>query len=761
MEGFLIRTLRRPTSAPRTTTATINGRSITVQPGETLLAAALREGVDFPHSCRVGACASCKCRITSGTVRELTETGYILRRDEIERGTVLACQSVPRSHVTVEIDRPTEGAAGTIVRTTKLTHDITRVVVQLDTPLPYRAGQHTLLSLDGLPGVSRSYSFAAPPRSDGRVEFFVRHVPGGLMSTVIHEQPLTGRRVSLQGAAGDFWLRDDDTPLVLVAGGSGLAPILALLEAAADRGVRRPVTLLFGARRKRDLYALDRIAALVDRWPARFRYVPVLSEASDDSDWDGETGLVTDLLAEHTPAGAHGYLCGPPGMVDAGVARLEALGIDAAHIHVDRFIGAEHGAADESVPGFAGPVTSAPLDPELADPAPRRPAHAADYLKYFGFHLVGLFAALGLLIGGHGITLALLGIVATYVLGDAFAGDDVETPHYRRPWILTVQLWLALPLIAVIMFVSVWSVCADDVLGFGAWITALTGHDVLAARAATTFGQHVAGWVLSGLMIGMVATIPAHELTHRTWDRTSMLVGRGLLAFSFDTIFSIEHVYGHHRYVSTTEDPATAPRGRNVYWHIVVSTIRGNVSAWRIEVERLRRRGYAVLSPHNAVIRGHLFSVGLVVVAWAMGGVTAAAYLLACMLWGKALLEIVNYMEHYGLVRSPSEPVQPRHSWNTNRRLSSWTLFNLSRHSHHHAQGEVPYQDLRPMPSAPQMISGYLSTLVLTLIPPVWHRLMTPRLVDWDRRYANAEERRLARRANAASGIARLVQRVG
>ena len=97
--------------------------------------------------------------------------------------------------------------------------------------------------------------------------------------------------------------------------------------------------------------------------------------------------------------------------------------------------------------------------------------------------------------------------------------------------------------------------------------------------------------ILTGLMIGMVGTIPAHELTHRTWDRVSMLIGRWLLAFSFDTVFSIEHVYGHHRYVSTEEDPATAPRGRNVYAHIVASTVKGNVSAWHIERRRLPPQG--------------------------------------------------------------------------------------------------------------------------------------------------------------------------
>jgi alkane 1-monooxygenase len=132
-----------------------------------------------------------------------------------------------------------------------------------------------------------------------------------------------------------------------------------------------------------------------------------------------------------------------------------------------------------------------------------------------------------------------------------------------------------------------------------------------------------------------------------------------------------------------------------------------------------------------------------------MGGLQALAYFVMCALWGKALLEIVNYMEHYGMVRNPATPVQPRHSWNTNRRISSWSLFNLTRHSHHHAQGEVAYQALRPYPDAPMMLNGYLTTIVIALVPPLWTHLMTPKVQAWDRDFASDEERALAATANA------------
>ncbi|MGF2685655.1 alkane 1-monooxygenase [Marinobacter sp. DUT-3] len=380
------------------------------------------------------------------------------------------------------------------------------------------------------------------------------------------------------------------------------------------------------------------------------------------------------------------------------------------------------------------------------------------YLKFFFFHGIGLLSFVSLVAGGHWISLGLLAVLVIYIAGDALCGDDTTTPEFRHPTILTVQLWMALPLLCLIVFASVWSFSATDIAGFGALITELTDYDAIAARDATPFIHHIFGVVLTGLMIGIIGTITGHELTHRTWDPVSMLIGRWLLAFSFDTVFSIEHVYGHHRYVSTTEDPATAPRGRNVYHHVLASTLKGNVSAWNIEQRRLRRKGHSVLSWRNAVIRGHLMSAMLVAAAFAMGGFGAMVYFIACALWGKALLEIVNYMEHYGMVRHPETPVQPRHSWNTNKRISSWTMFNLTRHSHHHAQGEVPYQNLKPFPDSPMMISGYLTTIVVAMIPPLWHKLMTPKVLEWDEKYASSEERILATQANARSGVPALMK---
>lgn len=723
---------------------TINDQTMSAQPRETLLQAAIRNNIDVPYSCRVGACGTCKCRLVSGKVKELTETGYLLSADEIDEGYILACQSVPLTDVALEFKHPEVERGkewlGRIIGQERVTHDIVHLTVELDEPITYRAGQYAILSIEGLQA-ERSYSFASPPEGK-RVTFLIRKVPNGAFSTLVNDTDVVGRFIKLSGPRGEFYLREGDEPLLFVAGGSGLAPVLAILEEAARRGVRRDAVLLFGAREQKDLYALERIQSVEMSWNGSFEFIPILSAAFNDYSWRGERGLVTDFIPGLVQPDTHAYLCGPPQMIDTAVDALKEQGVEDECIRFDRF------------------TTQADVTPKLDETATSEAAKPTasplDYLKYFLFHLVALLSAAAIVTGGSTITIVLLAVFVIYTLGDEWSGDDTTTPRFTHPEVLTFQLWLALPLLVMIVFAGVWSVSPGDPLGFGKFVTSMTGYDLIAAREATSFGHHVSAVIITGLMIGMVGTITAHELTHRTWDRVSMAIGRWLLAFSFDTTFSIEHVYGHHRYVSTEEDPATAPRGRNVYFHIIASTIKGNVSAWRIEADRLRKKHLPIFSHHNAMIRGHLMSAALVVAAYLLGGWSGALFFVVAALWGKSLLEIVNYMEHYGLVRDPKTPVQPRHSWNTNRRLSSWSMFNLTRHSHHHAEGEVPYQDLKPYPEAPLMLSGYLTTISIAMVPPLWHYLMTPKLLRWDREFAKPRERELARRANDRSGISAL-----
>jgi 3-phenylpropionate/trans-cinnamate dioxygenase ferredoxin reductase subunit len=329
---FFFRTKKKQAVA-----AQINAEQITVEPGETLLQAALRQGMEHPHSCRIGACGVCKCRLVEGQVKNLTDITYTLSSAEIAKGYILACQCLPKSDVRIEVDQPVErSVSGRVIGQARLTHDITELRVQLDEPLAYKAGQFADISLEALPDVQRSYSFASLSRPDGKVSFFVRKVPGGLFSSYVHDTDVMGQAVTVDGPKGEFWLRPAKAPLLFVAGGSGLAPILALLQEAHDAGVMRPATLLFGARRQADLYALDDIGKIASQWGGTFRFVAVLSE-EEDSSWRGRRGMVTSLIPEIAEPDVRAYLCGPPPMVDSAMELLEKLGVSRNHIYTDRF----------------------------------------------------------------------------------------------------------------------------------------------------------------------------------------------------------------------------------------------------------------------------------------------------------------------------------------------------------------------------------------------------------------------------------------
>jgi NAD(P)H-flavin reductase/ferredoxin len=311
---------------------------------ETILTAALRAGIPMANSCRVGGCATCKCKLISGKVKQLTESSYVLSEEELDQGYILACQSVAKSDVAIEaiLDDATtkfesKKLTGLITAQDKLTHDITRLKISLNEAIDYAAGQYAEISIPGLSTAIRAYSFASPA-TGGEVEFFIREVEGGELSPLINSRNLLNTPLELHGPFGDFYLREADAPFVCIAGGSGLAPIKALLQQALKDGVKRDVVFYFGARSQKDLYCSDEILKLKSQWQGAFTYVPVLSEEPQDSSWQGQRGLVTDALNESLTGMEHAYLCGPPLMIDAAIEVLKKHSVPSSHIHFDKFI---------------------------------------------------------------------------------------------------------------------------------------------------------------------------------------------------------------------------------------------------------------------------------------------------------------------------------------------------------------------------------------------------------------------------------------
>jgi len=373
------------------------------------------------------------------------------------------------------------------------------------------------------------------------------------------------------------------------------------------------------------------------------------------------------------------------------------------------------------------------------------------YLKFLAYNITILIGVSTLFLADFYILLGFIIFVGCYVAGDALLGNDLSQPTLNNKRVLNILLYSSVPTTLALLVSVLWLTSAGN-WAVMEWVSTQLHYDFYQSKLNTNYYELFVAVLFSGLMLSGVATVVGHELVHKVGNKKAVTVGRWLMATSIDANFSIEHLFGHHINVATAKDPATAPRGRNVYIHVIYAIFLTNYSAWKIEEKRLTRKNISVWSTHNQCIRGWLMTLVWASVFFAVSGVLGLLFFFAMAFVSKAILEVVNYMEHYGLVRDPRQRVEPRHSWNSNKKISCWAMFNLPRHSHHHAKGAVPFEKLESMPDAPVMISGYIATLGLTLIPPLWFKLMKPKLEHWDRHYANATELEILNQRNDQSG---------
>ncbi|WP_428311840.1 alkane 1-monooxygenase [Hydrocarboniphaga sp.] len=379
-------------------------------------------------------------------------------------------------------------------------------------------------------------------------------------------------------------------------------------------------------------------------------------------------------------------------------------------------------------------------------------ANLARHLKYSSMTLVGLSFTILLALGDAYMVAAFAFWILVAVGGDFAFGRDLDEPEYTATWLLDFFLFMSLPVLIGMTVVFAWYLGDGDPLGLGAFVLAHTGYDMVAAKAATSIVELAFGFAAMGLAYVLIGTNVGHELTHRTWSPAAQLVGRWMLAFSFDTAFSIEHVYGHHRNIATREDPASARRGKNVYKFMFTSTLGQFYHGFKLEKERLARQGLSAFTWKNRAARGQLMTLTIFAFFGYMAGWTGVAVFFLLAVYTKFYLEVVNYVEHYGIARVPGEPVEPRHSWNCNQTMSTWILYNLPRHSHHHAKGEDPFWELRAYPQAPMLPFGYMTMILVALVPPLYRKVMTPKVLDWDRRFSVPAEWPLIEQQNRESG---------
>ena len=326
-----------------------SGLAFEVHRDETLLAGAIRQGVGLPYGCKDGACGSCKSRLLAGRVLHGAHQLKALSPAEEDAGLVLTCCATPQSDCTLEARSVPGAGEFPVLKMPTRVLDIQRpatdvAVLRLQLPanqrFQYHAGQYIEFILRD--GARRSYSMANAPGRLGdppSIELHVRHMPGGLFTDQVFGSLKVKDILRMEGPFGSFLLRASARPIILLASGTGLAPVKALVEQLQDTGHQQPVWLYWGCRSRRDLYLHAWATDTAERWPL-LRYVPVLSDPAPDDAWRGRTGLVHQaLMADWPDLSAHQvYACGAPVMVDAAQRDLvAACGLPADAFFADAF----------------------------------------------------------------------------------------------------------------------------------------------------------------------------------------------------------------------------------------------------------------------------------------------------------------------------------------------------------------------------------------------------------------------------------------
>jgi propane monooxygenase reductase component len=323
------------------------GIEFEVDEDETVLRGAFRQGLMLMHGCKEGQCAACKSFLLDGEVDLEKYSTFALNDFEKEEGWTLLCRAHAESDLEIELINYDEEVlrSGVALQTQsmrveaieELTHDIRRLVLSGE-PLTFKPGQYVDIKIPGTDDV-RSFSMANLPGGD-RLEFMIKIYPDGKFSSLLADDGLEpGDELEVTGPYGVFTLRDkSERPLVFIGGGAGMAPILALLREMAENGTERRGIYYYGARGPRDLFHLDELAELERRLP-NFRFVPALSHCDEDADWEGERGLITDVVSrlEEELGEVDAYLCGPPPMVDAAIAMLDQGGVPESRVYFDKF----------------------------------------------------------------------------------------------------------------------------------------------------------------------------------------------------------------------------------------------------------------------------------------------------------------------------------------------------------------------------------------------------------------------------------------
>lgn len=325
-----------------------NDKELDVKGGKPLLGTMMEEGIFIPSACGGrGSCGLCKVKVTEGAGQYLPTELPWMTEEEIADQIRLSCQLKVKNDMSIEIPDElfnVKEFQAKVGKVRDLTHDIKEVTLEVVDPpeIEMVPGQFVQLRIPEYEltdePVYRAYSVASNPSDTKHVELEIRLVPNGIATTYVHNYLQEGDDVVFNGPYGDFYLRDTESEIICIAGGSGMAPIKSILLSMAEKGIERRARYFFGARSKKDLFLVDEMKDIEKQLP-NFEFIPALSDPDPEDNWEGEVGLITDVLDKHLESGnnVEAYLCGSPGMIDACVKVLTSNGVPEEKIYYDKF----------------------------------------------------------------------------------------------------------------------------------------------------------------------------------------------------------------------------------------------------------------------------------------------------------------------------------------------------------------------------------------------------------------------------------------
>lgn len=378
------------------------------------------------------------------------------------------------------------------------------------------------------------------------------------------------------------------------------------------------------------------------------------------------------------------------------------------------------------------------------------------YLPYIAPMLISTAAAILVFTNSNAVGWGFLVLIASLGILEPILGEDHENYNWKKSrvfvWMMYFYGFGTLVTFLGFLWVMAHANSGADLFGMAALIQAVTGFDMLAAHANDGIFRYLIATVLFSVTASMGTVAIGHELCHRLHEPFSVFLSRLMGVLNLFSYYAVEHPYGHHITAATPYDSSTALRGESIGQFFKRTFKQDYEIVWEIEKKRLTKLGLPIWSRHNRLLAGLTAEALLVISVAALTGFIGLFFFALGIIQSHWGYKAGVYLQHYGLVRDPNEPIEIRHSWGCTYKITNWLSDGIGRHADHHDVPEKEFWNLLPHLEGPQLPLGYMKMMGLSRNKTKWENAMVPRLIDWDENHASPAEKLLAMEANEKSG---------